>query len=250
MKKPYAFTLIIGYRHRLDRIVNLKRVIDWALGFGSIEIIVVEQDSKRKLPPHSLKGFRYIFTESNLPFNRSWAFNVGLKYATTNAIVFMDSDIVMDPNEFIDSLRKLEQYECVNPAKNIIYLNQSETNMNFDQWRNIIRSNDLNEDSLCRGIVMFRKDSIQKIGGWSEDFIGWGGEDEHQNFKVKNLLTYFECDYRCYHLYHNNEKKNEFFYQRNLQLLQNLKSMSKEDSIRYINNSSSKIGMKNRFLDK
>jgi predicted glycosyltransferase involved in capsule biosynthesis len=97
---------------------------------------------------------------------------------------------------------------------------------------------------------MFRKDSIQKIGGWSEEFIGWGGEDEHQNFKVKNLLTYFECDYRCYHVYHNSEKKNEFFYQRNLQLLQNLKSMSKEDSIRHINNSSSKIGMKNRFLDK
>ena len=156
----------------------------------------------------------------------------------------------MDPNEFISALKKLEEYECINPAKNITYLNQSETNMNFDQWRNIIRSNDLNEDSLCRGIAMFRKDSIQRIGGWSEDFIGWGGEDEHQTFKVKNLLTYFECDYRCYHLYHNSEKKNQFFYQRNLQLLQNLKSMSKEDSIRYINNSSSKIGMKNRFLDK
>ena len=28
MKKPYAFTSIIGYRHRLDRIINLKRVIE------------------------------------------------------------------------------------------------------------------------------------------------------------------------------------------------------------------------------
>lgn len=250
MKKSYSFTLIIGYRHKLDRLINLKKVIDWALGFGGIEIIIVEQDSKEKLTPNVIRGVRHIFTKSDLPFNRSWAFNVGLKWASTNALVFSDADVIMDPNEFIESLKKLEQYECVNPAKNIIYLSQQENNQNLDQLKNIFRPQQNQEDSICRGIVMFRKEAIDKIGGWTEDFIGWGGEDEHQTLKVKQHLTYFECDYRCYHFSHSDEKKNNFFYQRNLQLLEKLKSMSKEDTIKFINNSKPKIGLKNRFVDK
>jgi glycosyltransferase involved in cell wall biosynthesis len=225
-------------------------MIDWALGFGGIEIILVEQDSEEKIKPYSIIGVRHIFTKSNLPFNRSWAFNVGMKWASTNAIVFSDADIVMDPNQFIESLKKLEQYECVNPAKNIIYLNAHESNMGLDQWKNIFRNNELNDNSICRGMVMFRRDAIEKLGGWTEDFIGWGGEDDHQTFKVLQLLSYFECDFRCYHLHHNVESKNDFYYQRNIQLLEKLKSMTIDDTTKFINNSRSKIGLKMRFADK
>lgn len=246
----YSFTLIIGYRHKLDRLINLKKVIDWALGFGGIEIIVVEQDSEEKLMANSLKGFRHIFTKSNLPYNRSWAFNVGTKWSSTNALVFSDADLIMDPNEFIESLKKLEQYECVNPAKNIVYLNQQENNFTLDQLKSIFRPQELQDDSTCRGMVMFRKDAIDKIGGWSEDFIGWGGEDEHQSYKSKQFLNCFESDYRCYHLYHSTEKNNDFFYQRNIQLLEKLKSMPPEETIKYINSSKQKVGMKNRFADR
>ena len=82
----------------MDRLVNLKKMIDWALGFQGIEIIVVEQDKKEKLMANTLLGVKHIFTKSELPFNRSWAFNVGLKWASTNAIVFSDADLIMDPN--------------------------------------------------------------------------------------------------------------------------------------------------------
>ena len=72
----YVFTFIIAYRHKLDRLTNLRRVIDWALGFQGVELIIVEQDKSPKLPAYTLKGFKYIFTKSDLPFNKSWAFNV------------------------------------------------------------------------------------------------------------------------------------------------------------------------------
>lgn len=250
MKKSYSFTIIIGYRHRLDRLTNLRKVIDWALGFQGIEIIVVEQDSQEKLMVNNLKGFRHIFTKSNLPFNRSWAFNVGLKYASTNAIVFSDADVIMEPNDFIEALKKLQEFEAVNPAKEIIYLNPQESNFQFEQMKSIIKNESTSDDSFCRGMVMFRRDAIEKIGGWCEDFIGWGGEDDHQTSKVKQHLSNFECDFRCYHFFHQQEKKNDFYYQRNLQLLERLNSMTPDENIKYINNTKSKSGFKNKFADK
>ena len=44
----YVFTFIIAYRHKLDRLQNLRRVIDWALGFQGVELIIVEQDKSPK----------------------------------------------------------------------------------------------------------------------------------------------------------------------------------------------------------
>ena len=87
MAASHLFSFIIPYRHRADRIINLRRVIDWVSGFGGVEIIVVEQDRSPKLDSLTFKGIKYIFTKSNLPFNKSWAFNVGLKNSTTETIV-------------------------------------------------------------------------------------------------------------------------------------------------------------------
>ena len=128
----YVFTFIIAYRHKLDRLQNLRRVIDWTLGFNGVELIIVEQDKSPKLPAYTLKGFKYIFTKSDLPFNKSWAFNVGTKQSTTNAIVFGDSDLLMDPQDFINSVKLLEQYEVVNPYSRVIDLNPDENAQPID----------------------------------------------------------------------------------------------------------------------
>jgi hypothetical protein len=85
--KSHLFTFIIAYKHRNDRIHNLRRVLDWVSGFGGVEIIIVEQDDAPRLPSFTIKGIKHIFTKSEMPFNKAWAFNVGLKYATTETIV-------------------------------------------------------------------------------------------------------------------------------------------------------------------
>ena len=43
--KSHLFTFIIAYKHRNDRIHNLRRVLDWVAGFGGIEIIIVDDNS-------------------------------------------------------------------------------------------------------------------------------------------------------------------------------------------------------------
>lgn len=254
MNSSYIFTFIIAYRHKPDRISNLKRVVEWILGFNGVELIIVEQDSSPKLPPFSLKGFKYIYTKSNLPFNKSWAFNVGTKHSTTNAIVFGDSDLIMDPNEFIGCLKLLETYESVNPYSKVIDLNGQENGLPIDQLKMINRpgrgETDIQKTPIAGGIIMFRKDALNKIGGWSEDFIGWGGEDDYQSHKIKQLLNWTEMPNRCYHLYHEKVRPDGLFYQRNLQLLNKLINLPVEETKRYISSSAPKNGFKNKYHDK
>ena len=245
-----SFTYIIGYRHKPDRLNNLRRVLDWINCFGGVDIIVVEQDEHSKISHLNLKC-RHIFIKSKEPYNKSWSFNVATKYAKSNVIVFGDSDLIMDPNKFIDGLKLLDQYEMVNPYSSVVDLDPNETNQHFEQMVLINRpgrgETDHQKVPLCGGICMFRKDTINKIGGWSEDFVGWGGEDDFESIKVKNFLTYTELPNKCYHLFHNREQPDMVGYQRNLQLLQKLSELSKEDLVKYINKSVGKNGMMNKY---
>lgn len=254
MAHSHLFTFIIAYKHRNDRIHNLRRVLDWVSGFGGVEIIIVEQDKSPKLPSFTLKGIKYIFTKSDIPFNKAWAFNVGLQYSTTNTIVFGDCDLIMDPHKMIEALKQLDNYECVSPYSRVIDLNPNEVNMNLDQMAKISRpgrgETDIQKICLAGGIIMYRKESIIKIGGWDENsFYGWGGEDDYQSHKSKVFLNCYEqMGTTCYHLWHERGAPDSKTYQVNLNNLQKLYSLSKEDLLKIINKSIPNIGFKNKHI--
>ncbi len=252
MKSPHTFSFIIAYKHRADRLQNLRRVIDWLSGFVGIELIIVEQDSSPKLDNIPLKGIKYAFTESKMPFNKSWSFNVGLKMATTDVIVFGDCDLIMDPEKFIQSLKMLENYDCVSPYSRVIDLEPGEIYLPLEQLSTISRpgrgETDIQKICLSGGIIMYRKQSIIKIGGWCEDFIGWGGEDDYQSFKSKTFLNWFENSGTCYHLWHERGAPDPIPYKRNLDLLNRLISLPKQETEKMITSSLSKIGLRNKYI--
>ena len=250
MTFPYNFTYIISYRHSAERLNNLKRTLEWINAFSGGEVIVVEQDKHSKLKEMVLPC-RHMFIRSNMPFNKSWGFNIGLKYANSNIIIFGDSDLIMDPQEFIKSVRMVDEYEMINPYRSVIDLNAQESNLSMEQIMQINRpgrgETDIQKVPLCGGICIFRRDAIHKIGGWHEDFIGWGGEDDFQSVKVKSFLKWHENSAKCYHLYHDRTAPDMKWYQRNLQLLQKLSPMTKEELQKVINNVAPKSGMKNKY---
>lgn len=250
MEFPYNFTYIISYRHNAERLSNLKRTLEWINSFSGAEIIVVEQDKHSKLKDFKLPC-RHIFIKSKIPFNKSWGFNVGLKYVNSNIIVFGDSDLIMDPNEFIKSVKMVEHYEMINPYNSVIDLTPQESGQSLGQIMNIQRpgrgETDIQKVPLCGGICIFRRDAIHRIGGWHEDFVSWGGEDDFQSIKVKNFLTWYENDSKCYHLYHDRPAPDMNLYQKNLNLLQKLSAMNKEELQKVINNMAPKSGMKNKY---
>ena len=250
MSFPFNFTYIISYRHSGERYNNLRRTIEWVSSFSGVEIIVVEQDKHSKIKDLNLP-FKHIFLKTNMPFNKSWGFNVGEKYANSNVIVFGDSDLIMNPDKFIDALKMVESFEMVNPYSSVIDLTAQESNMQITELMKIDRpgrgETDIQKVPLCGGICIFRRDALQRIGGWHEDFIGWGAEDDFQSVKVKNFLTWAEVPGKCFHLYHDRTAPDMKWYQRNLQLYQKLAVMSKEDLQKVINTITPKSAMKNKY---
>lgn|SRR5574343_321297 len=247
----YAFTYIIGYRHRQDRILNLRRVLDWINGFSGAQVIVVEQDTHSKIQHMNLKC-QHIFVKSKMPYNRSWAFNIGTKYAQSNIVVYGDCDLIMNPNEFIEGLKAIENHDVVSPYRSVIDLTADETAGDFNSVFNINRpgrgENDNQKINLCGGIVIFRKDSIMKIGGWCQEFVGWGGEDDFQTMKVTRLgLTSVEMPYRVYHLWHEREQPNMTWYQRSLKILNDCANMDDDKLKRFIGNSLQTVGIMNLY---
>lgn len=250
MSNNLSFSFVILYRHSIERYNNLRRVLEWTSGFSSSETIIVEQDTHSKLSNLKL-NCRHIFTKSDMPFNRSWGFNVGLKNSNSDIIVFTDCDLIMEPNSFISAIKKIEEYDMVSPYSSVVDLNPEESQLQMESIFRINRPGRGEEDhqkiNICGGITIFKKEAIMRIGGWCEEFIGWGGEDDYQTIKVENFLTNYEQKSRCYHLYHDREAPDMKWYQRNLQLLQKYKSLSKDEIVKSINNSLKKIGMKNIY---
>ena len=246
----YSFTFIIGYRHKNDRFTNLRKVLEWVNGFAGVDVIIVEQDSHSKIDHINLDA-RHIFVKNDGHYNRSWAFNIGVKLSKSNIIVFSDSDLIMDPENFINSLKEIENYDMVSPYKSVLDLLPNEVNKSIDDLNKITRhgrgETDNQTINICGGMSIFRKDSIMRIGGWCEEFCSWGGEDDYLTILVKKLLKYKEMPYRCYHLYHSRDKMDMQQYQKNLNLLNKLGSISDDELFRFANNNRAKNSFINKY---
>jgi len=250
MEQPYKFTFIIGYRHKVDRLNNLRRTLDWVNSFSGAEVIVVEQDKHSKISQLNLRC-KHIFIKSTMPYNRSWSFNIGLKHSNSNIIVCGDSDLVMNPNDFIKGLQALSEYEMVSPYHSVVDLTPQESTLPLEQLVQINRVGrgeaDNQKINISGGIAIFRRDALLRIGGWNEDFIGWGGEDDYQTIKVHHFLKWKEMEARCFHLYHSKAAPDNKYYQRTLQLLEKTSKMTKEEIQKASNSSITRIGMKNKY---
>jgi len=235
----------------MDRIINLRKVLEWLASFNNVDVIIVEQDKYSKISHLNLRA-THVFIKSDKPYNRSWAFNVALKRNKNPVIIFGDCDIVMDPQELVNSINELNNFDVVSPYSSVLDLTPEETNYPFNMLPQIQRAgrgeNDNQKINLCGGIVIFKAESIVKIGGWNEDFIGWGGEDDFQTIKVKKLgLTYKEMPYRCYHFWHNRDEADMSNYQRTMNLLQQMSTLDASKLQMHVNATVGKIGTLNKY---
>jgi len=238
------FTYIIAYRHSDERLKNIQMVLNW-LGDSAKEVILVESDTDSKLESIKDKyNFKHIFLKNNYPFNKSWCFNVGYKSASTENIVFGDADLVMDKSKFLESVSMLSEYEVVNPYRPVLDLTFEESesysyNGDFEVLRSILRpgrgETDHQKVPFCGGIIMFQKSALERMGGWNEDFWGWGCEDDAQSFKVFVLeMKNLQCENKCYHLYHNRPTPNQELYFRNFNIYKQFVQANKQILESYI----------------
>jgi predicted glycosyltransferase involved in capsule biosynthesis len=245
------FTYIIAYRNSTDRINNLSKILRWISNLDC-EIIIVESDKSSFLKTVDLGVvYKHIFLENELPFNKSWCFNVGWKAALNDIIVFGDADLVMNQESLVSSIEKVSEYECINPYSSVVDLEYSETDKfwrsgDINDLYSISRpgrgETDHQKVPFCGGIIIFQKQALEKIYGWNEEFWGWGAEDDFQSIKVRNYLNHLQVKDKCYHLWHIRGNINQELYYRNLHLYNRYLNLSKEQLLELTKQTSNKIG--------
>jgi GT2 family glycosyltransferase len=176
-------SFVIGHRGttRLPHLLTTLQTIA-AQRDVSLECIVVEQSSTPEIRDALPIWVRYIHTapRPNIPYCRSWAFNVGARMAKGDLLVFHDNDMLM-PRDYAAQLlaRFRGGYEVINLKRLIFYLNENHS-------RQIMASGTLLQDHAPQTVVQnleaggslaVGKDAFFAIGGFDESFIGWGGED-------------------------------------------------------------------------
>ena len=245
------FTYIIPFKYTDDRFLTLQKVLENIKDLNS-EIIVIEQGQESILPSKNLTyNFKYIFLSNLLPFNKSWSLNIAWKEAQNDISVFGDADNLIDTNILLESIKLIGEYEFVSPHRRLIDLEISENNLPLEDIFKIQRvgrgETDHQKLPMCGAMTIFKKEALERIGGWPEEFFGWGAEDDAMSIKVKHFLKWIELEQNnCYHLFHQRVVPDMQWYHRNIQIYQNYLRVTKEKLDEYIQQIRPTIGDKNR----
>ena len=218
---------------KMDNILSLRKVIDWASGFNQIKITVVEYGENSILEPFSLKC-NLIFAKTKV-LSKSWALNLATKKTNNNIIIYCDPNCIINPQSILDSINELNIYEYIvvaNKFKIISELDESQGIMNI--LSNIDNSSIVGEIHIS----MIKRESFYKISGWCEYLSG----NELMNFqlkKIQSILSYKIEDNVCYLYPYNNIFNKSSLYD-------TLMKLNNNDMLQYVSNEISKIGIKNK----
>jgi hypothetical protein len=147
-----------------------------------VECIVVEQDMESHLAGRLPPWVRHVHTplpEPSLRYCRSWAFNVGVRHATSPVLVLHDNDILV-PTGYAAAVLRLQTrgFDVLNLKRFVFYLGEAATARLLEARAEIGDSLPVAVgQNLLGGSLAITREAYDAIGGFDEAFIGWGGED-------------------------------------------------------------------------
>ncbi len=123
-------SFVIGHRG-MDRtpqlLLTLRSIA--AQQAASVECIVVEQADQAETASMLPDWVRYVHTSpprEEMPYCRSWAFNVGSRMARGSLLVLHDGDMLAPTTYAADLLsRRRQGYEVINTKRYVFYLSRT-----------------------------------------------------------------------------------------------------------------------------
>lgn len=182
-KQPQV-SFIIGHRgkERLPHLLNTLKSIA-AQTDVTIECIVVEQSTQPEVQEELPQWVRYIHAPSmtaDAPYNRSQTLNVGAASANGKMLVLHDNDMIV-PTCYASQVSKLfaDGYEIINLKRFVFYLDRITTEAFFDcDIDSVGKAPEAIVQNLeGGGSLAVSRTALYELGGFDEDFVGWGGED-------------------------------------------------------------------------
>ena len=199
-------SFIIGHRGDARLPLLLKTVQSIAGQQGvAIECIVVEQDTESRIAEQLPDWVQHIHTpppSADMPYCRSWAFNVGAKHAHGELLVLHDNDMLVPIDYAALSLQRMrEGSELINLKRFICYLDTDRTEALCRGQAGLIECPPevIMQNAEGGGSIVIARDAFERIGGMDESFIGWGGEDNEFWERAQTLKVW---PYGCLPLVH------------------------------------------------
>jgi len=218
-------------------------VLGWLKLQPLAEVIVVEQDVAPTLGDMAtFPSLRSVFVYNPGPFNKSWGFNVGVRASRGSLLAFGDADVLCRALPTAVAAAR-SGAPVVRAFSTAIDLDEAESEMLRADLSCLsdpsfgAAASDRTQSGefppLSGGLVLFQREFLALLGGWDERFLGWGGEDNAMDIKIKRaaLRVAMVKDSPGFHLAHRRASGTvaaDPHYRNNLALLKQLREMPDE----------------------
>ena len=202
-------SFVIGHRGQ-SRLPHLLATLESiaAQRDVTIECIVVEQDTASQLVGRLPTWVRHIHLpppRDDLPYCRSWTFNVAAHQSRGRILILHDNDMLV-PCQYASRVveRVASGFEVVNLKRFVFYLTESHTNKIFTGDQDFLSQapESIIQNLEGGGSVAISAEAFDRIGGMDEAFVGWGGEDNEFWERAGTLAVWPYGELPIVHLWH------------------------------------------------
>jgi GT2 family glycosyltransferase len=201
--------------------------------FPEVDIVMVEQDGQTLYNLPEFESVKYALSQnrtSGQPFTKAQAFNLGVSRLSASKVILHDADMMVYDVYAGQINELLDRYDGVHIGANVLYINQPSTDVVNRTGR---LATDINAEKTVKyyegGSLACNVKTYIDIGGFNEDFIGYGNEDTEFFARLSTTRFFNERSIDLVHLWHGRNEGWTQHHARNKQIEEDLKQRNMDE---------------------
>jgi hypothetical protein len=213
-------SLLVPYRRRPD---HLRVLLDWVarpdwtgIDGSALEVVVVECDDAPSTCADLCRaaGARYAFCRGDGVFHKTRALNLALEHARGTVVAAVDVDLVPRPGVLAlqwDVVRAQDclagGYRVMAPScarlQDVLSLARKDLEVAPEDAPSALLKQLIDGERMVIA-PMCRRALLERIGGWDENYLGWGAEDQEliERTEREGTLVLRSPSFLYFHLSH------------------------------------------------